>query len=131
MARIDWMLLCETAFLDRQDRVSLIGVATEFPVPSLPLVIKQMMMVARVVDARPGDEMRVGVAIGTPSGQWTQPRDDGFAVEQAGEYLLITLRDVPLLEAGLYQFALALGQQELVTEIPVVLPAAPQQFGVH
>lgn len=52
-------------------------------------------------------------------------------MEQAGEYLLITLSDVPLLEAGLYQFALTLGQQEIVTEIPVVLPAAPQQFGVH
>ncbi len=60
MARIEWMLLCETALLDRQGRVSLIGVATDFPVPSVPIVIKQLMMVARVVEARTGDEMREG-----------------------------------------------------------------------
>jgi hypothetical protein len=44
MARIEWALVCELAFLDRHERVSLIGVATHFPVPSLPLAINKIMV---------------------------------------------------------------------------------------
>ena len=131
MARIEWVLLCERAFLDRHERLSLVGVATHFRVPSLPLEIGQIMMVARLIDGRPGDELAVGVAISTPRGGWVQPREAGFEVEQAGEYLLVTLRDVPLVEAGMYRFAMALGEQEVVVDIPVALIAPPARLSVH
>lgn len=130
MARIDWVLLCDRAFLDRLERISMIGVATHFPVASLPLTISQIMMVARI-DARPGDELEFGVAMATPRGLWTQPEPAGYQMEQAGEYLLVTLRDVPLTEAGTYRFALALGQQEVFVEAPVVVVSTPERMGVH
>jgi hypothetical protein len=131
VATIDWVLLCDRAFLDRHERISVIGVATHFPVASLPLAISQTMMVARIIDARPGDELEIGVAIATPRGLWTQPGPAGCQMEQAGEYLLVTLRDVPLTEAGTYRFVLALGQQEVVVEVPVVVLSTPERIGVN
>jgi len=131
MARIEWVVLCERAFLDGDERLSMIGVATHFHVPSLPLAINQIVMVARLVDARHGDPMEVGVAIGTPGGRWSQPTSDGFDIDQAGEYLLITLREVPFTEAGAYRFAVALGQQEVIVDVPVTLMAASARLTVH
>lgn len=131
MARIDWVLLCEQAFFDQHERISVMGVATHLRVPSLPLAIGEIMMVARIIDASPGDEMKVGVAIGTPRGQWTQPKSDGFQVEQTGESLLVTLREVPLTEAGTYRFALALGEQEVEIEVPVVLVSTTERPSIH
>lgn len=121
MARIEWALLCDQAFLDRYDRVSVMGVTTHFAVPSLPLAISKLMIVAKLIDVRSGEEGQVGVAIATPAGQWTQPRSSGFDVEQAGECLFVTLHEVPLAETGTHRFALGLGQQEIVIEIPVTL----------
>jgi hypothetical protein len=131
LARIEWALLCDRAFLDCHARVSVIGVATHFPVPSLPLVIRKIMMVAKLIDVRPGDKMEVGVALSTPRGEWTQPMPSGFDVEQAGEYLFVTLHEVPLTEAGTHRFALGLGPQEVIVEIPVTLIARPAGVRVH
>jgi hypothetical protein len=131
IARIEWALLCDRAFLDRQERVSVIGVATHFPVPSLPLVIHRIMMVAKLIGVRPGDKMEVGVAMSTPRGGWTQPMPSGFDVEQAGEYLFVTLHEVPLAEAGTPRFALGLGHHEVVVEIPVTVISRPAGVCVH
>jgi hypothetical protein len=131
VARIEWALVCDRAFLDRHARVSLIGVATHFPVPSLPRVIHKIMMVAKLIDFRPGVKVEVGVAMSNPRGAWTQPMPSGFDVEHAGEYLFVTLHEVPLAEAGTHRFALGLGQQEVVVEIPVTVISGPAGAGVH
>jgi hypothetical protein len=131
IARIEWALLCDRAFLDRHERVSVIGVATHFPVPSLPLVIHKIRMVAKVIGVRPGDTIEVGVAMSTPRGEWTQPMPSGFDVEQAGEYLFVTLHEVPLAEAGTHRFALGLGQHEVIVEIPVTVISRPTRIRVH
>jgi uncharacterized protein DUF6941 len=130
-ARIEWALLCDRAFLDRHERVSVIGVTTHFPVSSLPLVIHKIMMVAKLVDVRPGDRVEVGVAMSTPRGEWTQPMPAAFDVEQAGEYLFVTLHEVPLAEAGTHRFALGLGQQEVVVEVPVTVVSRHTGVCVH
>jgi hypothetical protein len=103
--RIEWALLCDLAFLDRYGRVSVMGVVTHFTVPAFPVVISKIMLVAKLSDPRPGDEVEAGVAIVTPGGRWIQPVPSGFDLEQAGEYLFITLHDVPLAEAGPHRFA--------------------------
>jgi hypothetical protein len=132
MARIDWALLCSRAFLDRHERLCMIGVATRFRVPSPPIAIDEVVLVARIVEVRPGDEVEVGIAISTPCGLWTRPSEpDGFQLEQAGEYLFLTLREVPLVEAGTYRFALALGQQEFVLDVPVTVATSTVGSGVH
>ena len=109
MARIDWAQLCELAFLDNCDRLCTIGITNRFPVPSLPVAVNQIMIAARVVDVRPGEEFEVGLSVATPSGLWTAPNDpDGYDVGIAGEYVLITLRNLPLHLEGLYRFEVSL-----------------------
>ena len=54
-----------------------------------------------------------------------QPMSSGFDVEEAGEYLFVTLYEVPLAEAGTHRFALGIGQQEVALEIPVTLNSRP------
>jgi hypothetical protein len=54
-----------------------------------------------------------------------------FEVEQAGEYLLIALHKAPPTEAGVYRFALALGSQEVVLDIPVTRVSPGAHLGVH
>jgi hypothetical protein len=121
MASIEWARLCETAFLDRYDRLCLIGVATHFPVPSLPLAVNQLMIAAHIVDVRPDDEFDVGVSVTTPTGLCVSPDgSDGFDVEVAGEYVLITLRQMPLTAEGVYRFLVSVGAEPAVTlDIPV------------
>jgi hypothetical protein len=130
MARIEWVLLCERAFLDHHDRACLMGVVTHFRVPSLPFTVANVILVAKLIEARPGEELAVGVGISTPRG-WTQPTAAGFDLEQAGEYLFVTLHQVPLSEAATYRFALALGAQEIVVEIPVTVTSLPMNAAIH
>jgi hypothetical protein len=128
---LDQLIACDLAFLDSHDRLCVIGVTTRFLVASLPARIDRLMLVGRLVGLQPGDAMDVGVAIGTPGGLWRQPKDAGFRIEQAGEYLFITLSDVPLTEAGLHRFAVAMGDQELTLEIPVTVIAEPAAASIH
>ena len=123
MASIEWARLCETAFLDRYDRLCLIGVATHFPVPSLPLAVNQLMIAAHIVDVRPDDEFDVGVSVTTPTGLCVTPdASDGFDVEIAGEYVLITLRQMPLTAEGVYRFLVSVGAERPVAlDIPVLI----------
>jgi hypothetical protein len=133
VARIEWAQLCELAFLDRCDRLCMIGVTCRFPVPSLPLAVPQIMIAARVIDARPGEEFDVGLSVQTPSGLWTAPHGpEGYEVGIAGEYVLMTLRDLPLSAEGLYRFELSIGDSQPVTiEIPVFLVATPSRAAIH
>jgi hypothetical protein len=133
VARIEWAQLCELAFLDRCDRLCLVGVTIRFPVPSLPLVVRHLMIAARVIDVLPAEEIDVGVAVRTPSGLCIAPNaPDGYEVGIAGEHVLITLRDLPLTEEGLHRFEVSLGAQEPVAlEIPVLLVSKPRYAAIH
>jgi hypothetical protein len=133
MASIEWARLCETAFLDRYDRLCLIGVATHFPVPSLPLAVNQLMIAAHIVDVRPDDEFAVRVSVTTPTGLCVTPDgSDGFDVEVAGEYVLITLRQMPLTAEGVYRFLVSVGAAPAVTlDIPVLIVSKRGHAEIH
>jgi uncharacterized protein DUF6941 len=134
MARIDWAQLCELAFLDDRGQICLIGVTTHLPVPSLPIAVRQLMIAARVVNARHGDVVDVSVSILTPRGLLAQPDSQG-AMEYAvagGEYLLITLRDLPLTEEGMYRVLLSVGDDvPAMFEVPVELLFERPRMEVH
>ena len=133
MARIDWAQLCELAFLDNCDRLCMIGITNRFPVPSLPVAVNQIMIAARVVDVRPGQEFDVGLSVATPSGLWTAPNDpDGYEVGIVGEYVLITLRDLPLHQEGIYRFEVSVDSGAPVAlEIPAFLVSRPRHAAIH
>jgi hypothetical protein len=45
---ISRVVLCESALRDESDRMSLFGIAAHLPVPSLPLVLVEHLVVARL-----------------------------------------------------------------------------------
>jgi hypothetical protein len=75
MARIEWAQLCELAFLDNCGRLCMVGITNRFPVPSLPLAVTQIMIAARVVAVRPGEEFDVSLSVAMPNVLWTAPDD--------------------------------------------------------
>jgi hypothetical protein len=46
MARVDWAVLCELAFLDQQNRLCVVGITTTLPVPRLPILVNQLMKIS-------------------------------------------------------------------------------------
>jgi hypothetical protein len=133
MATIAWLQLCETAFLDNCDRLCVIGLVNRFLVPTLPIAVHQVMLAGRVVDTRPSEEIEVGVSITTPSGLSPLP-DDPHCIEisNAGEYVLVTLRQFPLNEEGVYRFSVSIVKGEPVTlEIPVFLVSSVVHAQIH
>src|SRR5262245_59728226 len=109
MARIDWAVLCDHAFLDRQDRLSLIGIARQIQVARLPQTLPQVTLVARLADIAPFDEVAISVGLVTPSGlHLAHTGSENVVVEMAGEYALATMRDIPLVEEGLHRFQVRL-----------------------
>jgi len=133
MAHIDWMHLCELAYFDRQTRLCMVGITTHFVLPSLPIRLRQIMLVARVIDATPGERLDIGFGVATPAGIWMSPNStDDVHLEVVGEHILVTLRDVPFQEEGAHRFGIQLGPQQLATvDVPVVILAADQPAEVH
>ncbi len=81
------------------------------------------MIAAHVVDVRLHDEVEVGVSVTTPQGLLVMPDGPaGFHVEVAGEYLLITLRQMPLTAEGVYRFLVSVGvDTEVTLDVPVLV----------
>jgi hypothetical protein len=135
MARIDWAHLCELAFLDNCGRLCLVGVTTRFPVPSLPVAVHQLMIAARVVDVRPGEAIDLALWIATPGGRLAMATDapgGDLEISLAGEYVLITLRQFPLVDEGIHRFGVSLSSTDPVTlEVPVLLVSTPSHAEIH
>jgi len=133
MARLDWAHLCETAFLDSCGRLCMIGVTARFPVPSVPVAVHQLMLAARIVDVRPGDQFEVTVTVYTPSGLVQKSEDkNSVDVEIAGEYVIVMLRNLLLVEEGIYRFGVAIGDETpLTVDIPVFQVSSRAGSRVH
>jgi len=133
MATIDWALVCSAAFFDQQQRLCLIGIAHEFPVPEVPIVVRQVMLVARVRDVRLAKEITVTVAMITPSGLVNAPiAQNSMLVEMAGEFVIVTMRDVPLAEEGAYSFQVGLrGEPPVTVSVPVLAVRNTAGADVH
>jgi hypothetical protein len=114
MARIDWVLLCEPAFIDRQDRMSIFSIVRSLPAPRLPLAVDRLTLVAHLADIKPIDEFELSVGIVTPSGQHAATPGSGrVSIEMCGDYVLATLRDLLLIEEGVHRFQIRLRGQPL------------------
>lgn len=67
MARIDWAVLCDRAFFDRQDRLCIVGIVGTLAIPRLPLALSQMMLVAHLI-IQSVEEVAVSIAVLTRVG---------------------------------------------------------------
>jgi hypothetical protein len=132
MAKLAWVHLCEKAFLDNCDRLCLVGMVNRLPIPTLPITVHELMLAGRVA-AGVGEEFDVSVSIVTPSGLCPSPEEPGcLEISNAGEYVLVTLRQFPVYEEGIYRFSLSIGDGAPVSvDIPVLLVGRPAHAPVH
>src|SRR5262245_42912483 len=94
----------------------LIGIVRRLTVPSLPLTLRQVMLVARLKDIQPVDEVAIVVGMVTPSGgHIVRTGSTNVEIEMAGEYVLAALRDVQLIEEGTHRFQIMLRGQPVVS----------------
>jgi hypothetical protein len=113
MAHIEWLQLCDTAFLDNRDRLCVISVINRFPVPVLPIAVHQLTLVASGLSPSPDDPQCIDIA-------------------KAGEYVLVTLRQFPLPEEGMYRFTVSLvSGNSLSLDIPVLIISRPAHLQIH
>ena len=133
MARVDWTVLCELAFLDRHDRLCVIGLTTALPVPQLPILVNQLMLVARLDGLRPVEEIELAAAVVSPTGIWKTPSgDDNLSIEMAREFVLVTLRNIPLAEEGIHSFRILIGGQPPASiDVPVVMVGSRMPASMH
>jgi len=90
-------------------------------------------------DRRPRDRRQAGRRVRRqPGGADTErpldraTRPSGYEVGIAGEYVLITLRDLPLADEGIYRFELSLdGGMPVTLDIPVFLVSTPRHSQIH
>ena len=111
-ASITWVVLCESIFRDQNNRMSLLGVASDLPVPSLPLVLAEHLVVARVSRTPEPQELDVMFGVVTPAGLWVTPIDEAATVAVSGDFLIIRcgpwLRDeASIAEVALWEWSSA------------------------
>ena len=125
-------MLCELAFLDRHERLNVIGVIRHFRAPRVPLLVRRTMLVARLADVRQVDGFGVTVAVESPDGHVATPTGEDIRLEVAHEYIFVTFRDLPLPTAGTYRFRIRLmGQAPVFVDIPVMPEADDIQSVAH
>jgi len=122
MAGVEWLMACDLAYFDREARLCMVGVTKHLLLPSLPVRLRGLMLVAHLTDVHPGERLSVGVVVSTPDGDWVGPSNaNGIHIEIVDDYILATLRDFPLSDEGTYRFALRLNPEQLVAvDIPVL-----------
>jgi hypothetical protein len=133
MIAIDWLQLCELAFFDKTNRLCLIGIARHLPVPKVPLVLTQHMLVAHLVRDQRDEAIDLSLGLLTPSARWITPDGaDAVSVEIVDDYVLITLKSLPLREEGLYRFDLSMNDELAASlDMPVWVAGRQTSFDVH
>jgi len=122
MAKIDWTLLCDSAFFDKQDRLCIVGVIRKLPVATVPVMVREVTMVARLTEIQAIDELAISVGVVFPNGEHgARMGSADVSIDVMGEYIVATLRDIPLHEEGLYRFQIQLRGQPLRSiDLPVL-----------
>jgi hypothetical protein len=133
VARVDWAVACELAFLDAQDRLCVIGVTTRLTLPTLPILVNQLMLVARLADLRTSEELQIAAAVVSPTGVWQVPSDtDGLTIEIVREYVFVALRGSPIYQEGVHSFRLLLwGLPAVTIDVPAIAVQPAARADVH
>jgi hypothetical protein len=134
MATINWAVMCETAFPDELGRLSIVRIVRTLAAPALPFELHQQTLVAHLKDIEPTEGIEMVVLVVAPNESLVTPQSTDCAViEMSGEYVLVTLRDLPIRHEGVYRFGIALRDQPAVfVDVPVVVAQRPEwAAGVH
>jgi len=133
MAQVEWLMACDLAYFDREERLCMVGVTKHLLLPSLPVRLRGLTLVAQLTNVRPGERLTLGVIVSTPEGEWIKPSNpNSVQIEVNDRYILASLRDLPIDDEGKYRFALRLTPDELVAiDIPVFAMSPANQAECH
>lgn len=121
----EWAFCCEHATVDAYDRLSIVGMTKHYGIPKLGIAFHRLTIVVVLKERpRPGD-LKMGLKIVSPSGQPASPdktENVDFSVKL--DYLVVTLKRMPLLEEGTYRISLTTNGVPLTTiDVPVFVVA--------
>jgi hypothetical protein len=125
----EWAFICFRAFFDDDHQLFVERLVRRFNVPKLGIAFTEFTIVT-VLKTRPreGENVNINLDILTPSGTHCNPQDpNAVRIECGNDFLLLTLKEMPILEEGTYRFNIRVNGLPLTTvEMPVrVLPSAP------
>lgn len=107
---VDWALVCDLAYFDRNKRLCLSGIDAGSPLRCLSPGMHRVEFALHFRD-RGEEEFEPALLIATPGGQsYLADAGRDFIVESAGDYLLIHLQTMPFREEGYYRFELLVGR---------------------
>lgn len=127
-----WALLCHRVLLDDEGRLCLQSLIDSLTVPTLPILVREVTVVAKVANAVITPDLDVRIDIATPDGQWSVPADaEAMQLFVAGDVIVATIRSLPIAAHGVYRFDVSIGGQlAAAVELPV-FPAAEPDLRVH
>ena len=122
MPRVDWVLLCDLAYFDAYRNVCLIGIQTQ-PIPTFPIGTRRFALAARLQGLHP--HSTASVSISTPDHVGSIPITcERVTVEIEGDHVIVAIGVAPLIDDGVYRFAISLGAHPAVLfDLPILVEA--------
>jgi hypothetical protein len=111
MARCDWAVVCDHAFLDENRKMCMIGIFDRVFAAAVPAVHHHAAVVLRLI-GEPRERVQIRVDIVRPSGE-VLGKIEGMAElgDDGTSQLNLGLRGLPLPDFGIYAFNIYLGDQ--------------------
>lgn len=131
MADIDWSVVCDFAYLDRNRRLCLLGVTREVVVPAVPHTVEQLVMVARLVNLSAADQVRLCFTLVSDHPIVTDVNH--VAIEVADQYAFARVNGLTFPEEGTYVFELTVDGRTVAQRVAVVSATAgsDERYVVH
>lgn len=120
MAAIDWAMVCDFAYLDRDQRLCVLGVTRQIVVPTLPHVLEHAVMVAHLVDVQPVDQIELCFRLTAAAEHGIDAQAHHVAVEVVGEYVLARVNGVTLRSEGTYLFELVINGRTVAQPVSLI-----------
>src|SRR5579862_937849 len=112
MAIVEWTLICKSAYFDREHRLTMFDIETDWPVPR-PRGTQRLSLVVHLRDKRADERLDPALVVTSPRGdEWLADNVFDFCIEHHANYLLLHMPCISLNEEGLYRFQLTLGSGE-------------------
>ena len=128
MAKCDWAILCDYAFLDEKRKTCMIGVFDRIFAPSVPATHHQAALALKLVgESKEKVDLRIDI-IRPNGGVLVTLRGGGELSEVGTTEITMGLQGMPLPDFGIYAFNVYIGDElDKTIGITVAHPPKPQQ----
>ena len=126
MAKCDWAVLCDYAFLDAGRKTCLIGVFDRIFAPAVPTNHHQAALALKLV-GEPKEKVQLRVEIVRPTGEILRKIDAEAELGDAGTLeIQLGLPGLPLPDFGIYAFNIYMAN-ELARTVGITVARPPQK----